>query len=302
MIVGIGSIILGVKDTSGFGIYHSNVVPHYANYDCDFLEIDYLQKYLTMAHGYGLRMYAGIDVFSEGRTQNPHALSPGFAHPNWQTNLYGLDEEENIIIQPVSNPNFIQTADAIDDFQEVFVNPVSEEVQNYELQIIEELINQYNLDGIVLDRVRFVGLSSDFSYVTRKKFEAYKGSECKEWPSSIFTMHSENKELKINYGTDFGLWLTFRASVIKEFIQKVRTSINKCDRKIEFLDYTGSWYPLYYQVGANWASEDYKTEEYQWVDPQEYQKTGYAKEIDKLLSGFYCLYNGVKTLAFRRNL
>lgn len=36
-----------------------------------------------------------------------------------------------------------------------FVNPIREDVQNYELGIIEELVTNYDVDGIVLDRARY---------------------------------------------------------------------------------------------------------------------------------------------------
>jgi GNAT superfamily N-acetyltransferase len=47
---------------------------------------------------------------------------------------------------------------------------------------------------------------------------------------------------------------------------------------------------LYYQVGANWASKNYKAGEYPWVDTDEYKKTGYAELLGGLMSGFYYSY------------
>ncbi|MCA1639066.1 MAG: hypothetical protein LC768_12165, partial [Acidobacteria bacterium] len=49
--------------------------------------------------------------------------------------------------------------------------------------------------------------------------------------------------------------------------------------------YVGSWYPIYNDVGVNWASEKYKVP-YKWATP-DYNKTGYAELVDVLYVGLY---------------
>jgi hypothetical protein len=111
-----------------------------------------------------------------------------------------------------------------------------------------------------------------------------------QWPEDIFRITIKDKEPAIEYGQYFGEFITLRAGIIRGFIERVRKLTEAQKRKVEFWDYTGSWYPLYYQVGANWASENYETAEYPWVDLKQYQKTGYAEKLDGLLSGFYYTY------------
>ncbi len=284
---GIGSVILSVKDTTGFCLYNSKFVPHYSAFDHDFEDIDYLQAYVKLAHKHSIKLYAGIDVFSEGRTKQMNPLSPGFSHPSWQTHIYGVDKTGNAKVQKVTDAAPIEATGSIDDFNEVFVNPVMDEVQDYELSIIQELLANYDINGIVLDRVRFVGLSSDFSDYTREKFEKFEGKKVESWPQDIYRLVSGESGIQVEYGSDFGKWITFRAQVIKDFIVKVRNVIDHADKKVDFIDYTGSWYPLYYLVGANWASDCYTPKEYPGVNATEYAQTGYAKYLDTLLSGFY---------------
>lgn len=283
---GIGSVIFSAKDTTGFGIYKSSFVPHYSEFDKDFSDIDYLKTYLDAAHEEGLKFYAGVDVFAEGRVKAEHKLSPGFVNQDWQTQMYGIDENGNPVIQPIAKLSNIQTTGSIDDFNEVFVNPVREDVRDYELRIVKELITNYDLDGVVLDRVRFVGLGSDFSDYTRNKFEAYIEEKVQNWPEDIYKLEASKENIDVKYGPRFGQWVTFRASVIKDFILEVQRLTKESGKNVEFLDYTGSWYPLYYLVGANWASSRYVPDEYPWVQSN-YANTGYAENIDKLLSGFY---------------
>ncbi|MFW5996084.1 MAG: alpha amylase family protein [Halanaerobiaceae bacterium] len=288
---GFEGIILGVKDTSGFGIYKSDIVPHYSKLEKSFKRgEDYLDKYIRTARDLGLNIYAAIDVFAEGRNNKRHGLSPGFKNRGWQTSLYGLDNSGNPEIKPVSKSGGLRSVSAIDDFDDVFVNPVREDIRKYELDVIRELITGYDLDGFCLDRVRFIGLSADFSIYSREKFEEYLGNRVNSWPEEIYSLEmgsgDKNEELEINYGPLFGEWLTFRAKIIKSFITSVKKVVIENEKNIEFMDYTGSWYPVYYQVGANWASNTYLVGEYPWVD-KSYAKTGYAEDIDKLLSGFY---------------
>lgn len=283
---GIGSIILAVKDTSGFGIYNSKIVPHYSKFDKDFEEKDYLETYIKMAKSKGLKLYAGIDVFAEGRSKEKHELSPGYKNPEWQTHMYGVDHEMKPKIRPISDLGGIRTSGSIDDFNEIFVNPVMESVRNYEASIVKELIDNYDIDGVVLDRVRFVGLGSDFSPYTKGEFENFINSKVESWPEDIYKLRMNKEELDVEFGPLFGKWVTFRAAYIKKFIEQIRSIVDVSGKNVEFIDYTGSWYPIYYLVGANWAKKGYLPEEYPWVD-ESFGDTGYGELIDKLLSGFY---------------
>lgn len=52
-------------------------------------------------------------------------------------------------------------------------------------------------------------------------------------------------------------------------------------------DYTGAWYPTYYYVGVNWASQKYNpADEFEWAS-ENYYKTGYAELLDVYMTGLY---------------
>ncbi len=287
---GIGAVILSVKDTSGFAIYDSKTAPHYSEYDKTFKNRDYVLQCLNIVHELGMLFYASIDVFAEGNKRTPHPKMPGIRNKEWQSYCYGLDESGQGAIRPVTCEVPLKTVGSMDDFGEIFINPANEEACAYELDLLKEIMTEYPIDGIVLDRVRYVGLSSDFGPVTKGKWEQYIGKTC-SWPEDIYLLADcGREEPQIQYGRYFGEFLTFRAGLVKTFIEKVRKLINRLGKPVHFLDYTGSWYPLYYQVGANWASERYRVTEYPWVDGERYKKTGYAESLDGLLSGFYYPY------------
>ena len=81
----------------------------------------------------------------------------------------GLDADGKPVIRKQSAADHLHTVGSIDDFGEIFLNPGNEEVQAYVLALLKEFVDTYHPDGIVLDRVRYVGLSTDFSEQSRKK-------------------------------------------------------------------------------------------------------------------------------------
>ena len=126
-----------------------------------------------------------------------------------------------------------------------------------------------------------MGLCSDFGPLTRQAVEQLAGTAA-GWPASVYRIqagkaepgpafrcfpHQPGQGNPQVYGADAVLRASFPGRVL--------------------LDYTGSWYPLYDQVGANWASPRYLPQEYGLARPEQYQQAGYAPLVDNLLSGCY---------------
>ena len=285
--IGIDSVILSIKDTSGFVLYNSSLAPHYSKFKECFAEIDYLERCTRIVHECGMKLYASFDVFAEGNKKRQSPLMKGLVNDGWMCEVYGLDSNDQPVVQPIVSEHPIQTIGSIDDFGEVFVNPANEEVVEYELSLIREVINGYDIDGIVLDRVRYVGLSADFSALTLNKWKEAAGITEDVDLSDIYRLEKENGEIKVTYGKYFSSFNTFRAQMVHDFICKVRNVVDQADKKVEFVDYTGSWYPEYYMVAANWASKEHIENSYPATDGAEYAKTGYIRQVDRMLSGFY---------------
>jgi uncharacterized lipoprotein YddW (UPF0748 family) len=166
-----------------------------------------------------------------------------------------------------------------------FVNPIREDVQRYELSIIEELIDNYDVDGIVLDRARYSNVYADFSDLSRQKFEAYIGKKVENWPTDIFEITVENYERKNVPGPLYQKWIEWRAGNIQSFFRKAENLIHKKEPETFFSTYVGSWYPEYYNEGVNWASRTHYPE-YDWASP-DYHSKGYAETLDFIMTGNY---------------
>lgn len=126
----------------------------------------------------------------------------------WQCEVYGLDEGGNAVIQKSTEEKALKTVGSIDDFGEIFVNPGNKEVCSYELSLLKEFAENYKPDGIVLDRVRYVGLSTDFSECSRLEWEAYAHVTGENWPEDIYTIEQYEGGWREIPGKYFGSFLS----------------------------------------------------------------------------------------------
>ena len=166
----------------------------------------------------------------------------------------------------------------------VFVNPIHPEARAHELAVIREIATNYDLDGIVFDRMRYASLATDFSDLSRRAFEKWAGVTIQNWPADIY-QHAADPTQETIRGPYFKLWLEWRARVIREFAEEATQIARAARPSIKCAVYVGSWYPVYYGVGVNWASDEFNAQ-YDWMTDT-YHQTGYAPLMDWLCTGTY---------------
>ncbi len=179
-----------------------------------------------------------------------------------------------------------------------FVNPLIPEVRKYELDMVREIVSNYAIDGLVLDRCRYSNLYNDFSDRTRDAFAQWLQQHppphapgkravqtvLNRFPEDIFAFAANPGDPIVN-GPLFKPWLEFRAHTISDFVADVAQCVRSIKPKIALGTYVGSWYPRYYEVGVNWGSERTPLH-YSWFTP-DYPKTGYAEYFDWISTGCY---------------
>ncbi len=95
-----------------------------------------------------------------------------------------------------------------------FVNPCSAAVQAYELSILEEIVANYAIDGLVLDWIRFDDWNMDMSPGTRAAYQATTGGVD---PITIdLTTDNANRRS----------WQAWRTSQIGNYVSTVRAHVN----------------------------------------------------------------------------
>lgn len=166
----------------------------------------------------------------------------------------------------------------------VFVSPHVPAVRAYELSILREIAAGYELDGIVLDRMRYANLTTDFSDAARAAFESFLGRPVTNWPEDILVYPADPALPRVE-GPLYRPWLEFRAATIRDFVNEAAAAVRAARPGIEVAAYVGSWYSEYYGVGVNWAADDFAAG-YDWMTP-DFHRTGYAGFLDWITTGCY---------------
>ena len=178
-----------------------------------------------------------------------------------------------------------------------FVNPLHPEARRYELEMAREIVANYDIDGLVLDRCRFSNIHNDFSDRTRDAFAQWLQRQPRvssrrggfptvinRWPQDIFAF-PETPGGTVKQGPLYKPWLEFRAQTIRDFVADLARTVRAVKPQIVLGTYVGSWYPGYYEVGVNWGSPKNGLR-YSWFTPN-YPRTGYAQFFDWISTGCY---------------
>lgn len=172
---------------SGRVFYQSNIAPIAQGYE----NFDALQEVITAAHAARIKVHAWIPQF--------HDQEAFLKHEEWQMQ---------------SLVNGVQTPFTGSNGNEYFVNPIHPEVQQYERSIIQEVIENYAVDGVVLDWIRFDNYNMDVSDYTVAKYKSQFGYS----------------PLSINFGADstqrqqWNEWITDQ---IGQYVGDIRQDISQ---------------------------------------------------------------------------
>ena len=156
------------------------------------------------------------------------------------------------------------------------------------------------IDGLLLDRGRYDNIQSDFSDFSRREFEAYIGKKLDRFPEDVYAWEEDGDGgwRRID-GPYFKQWIEWRASVIYDFFKRTKEELKAVKPGLKFGAYTGAWYPSYFEVGVNWASNTYDpSQDFAWATP-EYKNYGYAELLDIFTNGNY--YWNVTVDEYRRS-
>ncbi len=274
--IGFTDVVVDVKSIMGEVLYESEIAPFMGEWDGEYRDHDFdmMGVFIKEGHKLGMRVHASLNIFAGGH----NFFNRGVIYkryPEWQSLVYWEGE-----LIPISDMDWNYNG---------MMNPANPEVQEYQLSILEEFAKKYrNLDGIILDRMRFDNITSDFSDLSKSLFQEYAGIEVENFPDDIlYWTKNSNGEYEYKTGELFPLWSEWRAMVIKNFMQRAHDMFRRVNKDLLVGAYTGAWYPTYYYVGVNFTSKDYDpSKEYWWATP-DYKKSGYAELLDIYMTGLY---------------
>jgi uncharacterized lipoprotein YddW (UPF0748 family) len=268
--LGFTDVVVDMKPITGEVLFPSRYAPimrMWENYRRP-KTFDYLGTFITESHKRRLRIHASMNIFAEGHNSIDRGVVFSI-HPEWASTIY----TDSGMVSMMRLKKSIA----------VMANPADTAVQNHELNVLNELVRKYPVDGVILDRVRYDDLHADFSPLSRALFEKHIGTTLANFPADIFAWEKTSDGLvHTKPGKYFLKWIEWRATVIRDFMAKARSVVKKTRPGVRFGNNAGAWYPIYFQAGANWASRTYDpSKEYQWASPM-YMQTGYAELVDFL--------------------
>lgn len=278
--LGFGNVVVDVKSIMGEVLYDSEIAPYMSPFEGveRSRNYDMMGYFLEYGHELGLKVFASLNVFCGGH----NFMDRGIIytdHSDWQSICYNNGE-----LIPISQDKRNYNG---------MLNPSNPEVQEYELDILKEFVEKYPAcDGLIFDRVRYDGVTADFSELSKTQFEQYAGVEVENYPEDILSWYDEEGKLRQNWvpGKYFNKWCEWRAMVIHDFIERTHRELKAINPALQIGDYTGAWYPTYNQVGVNWASREYDPSvDFDWAT-SEYKNAGYAELLDIYMTGLYYSY------------
>ncbi|WP_217651605.1 family 10 glycosylhydrolase [Mariniphaga anaerophila] len=232
---------------------------------------DYLQFFIDEAKKRDMKVTVSTTIFPVGRPSTKEG--PAFRSDKFD-GLTSIEYTPNGMIDIKDDPSKVA----------VFLNPLLPESQEYALSFVKEIVENYDVDGYVLDYCRYSGIESDFSEASKVAFEKYIGEEVANFPSDIFRWEGTSRIL----GKHAKKWFEFRAMVIHDFIERAKNTIKKVNPEIELQYWAASWHHALYPQGQNWGSKSYDPSMIytSWASSG-YKNAGFAEHLDAFMNGAY---------------
>ena len=290
--MGFTDIVVDVRPTCGDVLFASRVAPalrHVPAWSGGKIglkertaEFDYLQVFIDAGHKAGLKVHAGVNMMVGGwRMGSGFVTGMVYDYP---------DLQEWCAVDLLPDGTLLNQARNFQVRGGCFLDPAHPLVQEFLLQMLEDLAAYKGLDGIVMDRCRYDDYALDAGYTTAalRQFTEYLGHAPERWP--VFTEPGHVFLDKEPDGLEVA-WLTFRCQVIHDFVARCAERVHAVRAGLPLGIYVGAWFSEYYRSGVNWTSPSYDlaAEEptFSWATPA-YQATGLANLVDFMLLGTYC--------------
>lgn len=286
---GVTGLVIDVKGSSGYSMYPSAYTKEIRSLDGKKIpdNVDYVGYMIREARKRNFKVYTSIVTFVEG--DGNRQIGTVFDDATFKS------QYETIVCDVTGKRVPVTTTG-----RNAFVNPARPEMQERALNIVKEIVGKYDIDGMILDYARYTDIDADFSDFSRNQFinflkEKYNDNQADKmsFPADIVTTwrSSNGQTLPATTGKYYQKWLVYRTGVIQDFFKKARAAVKSVKPNVSFGVYVGAWYTTYYQVGVNWASEEYdpfndQEIRFDWAYPN-YGKNGYAEQLDLLMTGNY---------------
>ncbi|MGD9558112.1 MAG: family 10 glycosylhydrolase, partial [Mangrovibacterium sp.] len=158
--IGFTHAVVDIRPITGEVLYPSEYARQMKEWDGFHRpDFDYLGHFIDKAHQLGLEVHASLNIFVGGH--NFFDRGQVYTdHPEWASMVYTPDS--GIVSIMTQKKKY-----------SAMINPTNPDYQTHILNVLKEVTIKYpDLDGLILDRVRYDGIMADFSELSRKQFES----------------------------------------------------------------------------------------------------------------------------------
>ncbi len=231
----------------GDSFYSSRIVPKNDLIDNDF---DPLKYAIDLGHSLGLEVHAWVNTYilwsSPNKPSYPNHLY--YTNPDWmEVNVHGKSDSSIDISAPQSL-----------NWEGIYLSPNNPEVNNYLSSVFYELIDDYDIDGLHFDYIRFQDDIYGYNKIGRNIFEKKYGFD----PFDI-----ERNIISPKYGWSVteidsmkNIWSDYKTDNINSLVYKIRSRIDSLNKDIK-ISAAVKTNPL---ISKRKWSQDWKY----WIDEQ----------------------------------
>jgi len=196
---GLNALFIQVRK-NGDAYYNSQTEPKGAGIECDF---DPLGVFIKKAHAAGIEVHAWVNTLrmwssKEYPTDPKHIVN---RHPEW----INKDKDGNTRAS-----------------EGLYLDPGIPEVRAYIVGIIEEIVKNYDVDGIHLDYIRYPGKNWGYSDLALKKFWDETGTTTKPAP-------------------DDAKWFQWKREQVTRLVREIRQRVKQIKPRIVVSASTVAW-------------------------------------------------------------
>jgi uncharacterized lipoprotein YddW (UPF0748 family) len=171
---------------------------------------DPLEYALAQGEKYDLKIHAWINVYLLWSAPAPPALSSHLLHlrPDWTDSDFlgvrDLDRDWKVYKNGMAGG--------------IYLSPTHPEVNDYLLKVVREIVDNYPVDGIHYDYIRYQGITSGFNETGRQNFYARYGVD----PLEMNEIPENSMDLEGVYNE---VWRNYRKNRITDFVRAVHNMI-----------------------------------------------------------------------------
>jgi uncharacterized lipoprotein YddW (UPF0748 family) len=198
----------------GYAYYNSDIVPKHPKVSSDFDPLEYA---VTLGHALGIEVHAWVNSYilwsSKQPPSDPHHLY--YTHKEWTEADRNLKMDSKIKLSAPQSPQW----------EGIYLSPIHPEVNPYLLSVYSEIINEYKVDGIHLDYIRFQDKIYGWNRYGMKEFEKIYDFSPRDITRGIIP-HNLEDSIKV-------AWIRFRQDAITELVKEIYMAIRNSGKDIE---------------------------------------------------------------------